>query len=263
MDRRRYLLGGGSLAAGVLAGCLTLGAGESDGSDLAPPDDRDVEAVATAAFDEDVSPICAEGESASGSVEGPNGEYVSAHEFFRDSASGRYGVRGRIDPGEQRGNVPSIRAEFSDGTSATDRIYGLEDDETYLFTITAAEGDPDAIDGYALTVRDGETADIGTVGDYFATIEGEWGEIGGYDGDSVYGCVATVSNEYRTELELWPRCKASIDESIVAYSGSSAESIGELEPDETTTVYFPYPRCDPGAIDEIEPWLEWSTMDNP
>lgn len=262
MERRRYLLGGTSLGVCALAGCLSRFSAGGDGPDLVPPEDLNAKTVATATFDEDVTPICAAGTSMSGSVEGPNAEFVSAHEFFHDAASGRYGVRGRIEPGE-RGNVPSVRAAFSTNDSATDRIYGVDSDETYLFTITTTEGDPDGVDGYTLHVDDGMDSDWGIPWEGYATIDGEWGEIGDYNGTAVYGCVATVTNERDESIELYPRCKAYLDERSVAYSGEPIERVIELSPTETRTVHFPYPRCDPGAIDAIEPWLEWSTMSNP
>lgn len=262
MNRRYYVLNGISLCTVGLSGCVSFLPSKGAETDLAPPEDTDVKTVATEVFDKNRTPVCADGESLSASVEGSNAEYVTAHEFIRDSASGRYGVRGRIKPGE-RGNIPHIFAEFSDDTYASDRTYGVGDEETYLFTILTDEGDPDAISSYSLTVDDGATADIGTVPDNFANIEGEWGQIGKYDGGAVYGCAATVTNEYDEEIEVYPRCNASLGKKTVAYSGKAIESAVELAPGETASVYFPYPRCDPGAIADVETWLEWSTMNNP
>ncbi|WP_276256330.1 hypothetical protein [Halomontanus rarus] len=262
MNRRYYFLNGISICVVSFSGCLSFVPGKGDETDLAPPEDKDVETVATVTLGEDRTPVCADGESLIASVEGSNAEYVTSHEFVRDSASGRYGVRGRIKPGE-RGNIPSIFAEFSDNTRVTDHTYGVEDDETYLFTILADKGDPDAISSYSLTVNDGATADIGTVPDNVANIKGKWGQIGKYDGGAVYGCTATVTNEYDEELEVYPRCKAYLNEKTVAYSGKAIESVVELAPGETASVYFPYLRCDPGAIADVETCLEWSTMNTP
>lgn len=262
MDRRQYLLAGGSLSVGVLGGCLSRFSAGSDSSDLAPSEDLNVETVATAAFAENVTPICAEGRSIRGSVDGPNAEFVSAHEFFHDAASGRYGVRGRIVP-DASGTVSSIIASFSTGNSATDRIARVDSDETYLFTIATDDGDPDGIDEYTLDVNTGTDADRGIPWDGYATIDGKWGQIGDYNGTAVYGCVATVTNKRDESIELYPRCNAYLDDATVAYSGTSLESVLELPAGETATVYFPYPRCDPGAIDTIDTWLEWSTINNP
>lgn len=262
MDRRQYLLAGSSLSIGVLAGCLSRFSAGSDGSTLSPPEDLDVETVATATFDENVTPICAEGTSIRGSVEGTNAAAVSDHEFFHDAASGRYGVRGRIVPDES-GPVSSVTATFSTDRSTTDRLSGVGSDETSLFTATTADGDPDAVDEYTLGVTAGADADQGIPWDGYAAIDGEWGQIGDYNGDAVYGCAGTVTNKRDERIELYPRCNAYLDDTTVAYSGRSTESVLEIPAGETATVYFPYPRCDPGAIDTIDTWVEWSTMTNP
>ncbi|MFC7214771.1 hypothetical protein ACFQO4_11870 [Saliphagus sp. GCM10025334] len=228
---------------------------------MTPGDDRDVETVATATFDEDITPLCTEGESLGSSVDGWFADVVTDHEFFRDTESGRYGVRGRIE--WETGNIPRIRAEFSDGSRGSDRGFGVDEDETYLFTVVSAEGDPDAIDGYTLTIDGGGVEDIGTVPEEYATIDGDWGQIGTYDDAPVYGYVGTVSNDHTKDVTLYPYLKAYLDETTVAYAERSTEFGIDLSPGDTRTVYFPYLRCDPAKIDHVEGWLEWGTMNNP
>ncbi|WP_323171325.1 hypothetical protein [Natrialba sp. PRR66] len=259
MNRRQCVVGIAALSSSAVAGCFSRESGGAQQLNLTPTDDRDVEAVSSTTFDEDVTPICAEGESLTATVDGPNADAVVAHEFVRDPKSGRYGVRGRIEPGEW-GNIPSIRAAFDDGSSESTRVYGLDADETSLFTITTADGAADEIGEYTLTVRDGETADIGRVSEQYATVDGDWGRIGTYDGSPVYGYSATVANDHSEAVELYPRLKAYLDETTVAYSGTATESAIDVAPGETRAVFFPYPRCDPGSIVTVEAWLDWPTM---
>ncbi|USZ73561.1 hypothetical protein [Natronosalvus halobius] len=262
MRRRRYLLGLLTVPAAGVAGCLSRDSSPDDGTDLTPEDDRDVETVATETFDDDFTPICAEGESLESDIEGLYAELVTDHEFFRDTESGRYGVRGRIAARED-GSFPEVQAEFSDESHAKDTGFRVAEDETYLFTVVTSEGEPNAIDGYSLTVEEGGVDDIGTVPEEYATIDGEWGQIGTYADVSVYGYAGTVTNDHTKDVRLYPHLKAYLDETTVAYAGKSTEFFDDLAPGDTQTVYFPYPRCDPAKIDHVEGWLEWSTMNNP
>ncbi|MFC7216214.1 hypothetical protein ACFQO4_19310 [Saliphagus sp. GCM10025334] len=259
MRRRRYLHGLITVPTAGVAGCLSRDSIPDDGSDLTPEDDRDVKTVAAETFDDDFTPICAEGESLESDVEGFYAELVTDHEFFRDVESGRYGVRGRVSTWDS-GNIPKVTAEFSDGSFDWDRGYGLDEGETYLFTVVSSEGDPDAIDGYTLTVEGGGVDDIGIASKEYVTIDGEWGQIGTYDDAPVYGYAGTVTNDHTEDVRLFPRMKAYLDETTVAYAGQSTETSVDLALGDTQTVYFPYPRCDPAKIDHVEGWLEWATM---
>ncbi|USZ72952.1 hypothetical protein [Natronosalvus halobius] len=262
MKRRRYLLGVITVPTAGVAGCLSRGSTPDDGSDLTPEDDRDVETVATETFDTDFTPICADGESLESDVEGSYAELVTDHEFFRDAESGRYGVRGRIGPWEG-GNIPEVRAEFSDESHAKDTGFGVAEDETYLFTVMASEGNPDAIEGYTLSTDGGGVEDIGPASEEYVTLDGDWGQIGTYDDAPVYGYVGRVDNNHTKDVTLYPHLKAYLDETTVAYAGQSTELGIDVASGDTQTVYFPYPRCDPAKIEYVEGWLAWATMDNP
>ncbi|ELY99041.1 hypothetical protein C482_10806 [Natrialba chahannaoensis JCM 10990] len=276
MRRRRYLTGLSSVATAGIAGCA--GHTPADDDQSAPgiggrsDTDVDVDIVTETQFEDDLTPLCGAGESLPANVDGVNAAFVTDHEFVPDHERGHYGVRGRIVQGDseesgadgaprRRGNVPSVHVAFSDGSTASERIYGLESDESYAFTVVTAAGDLDDIKSYELTVPDGATADIGHVPAAYATIDDEqWGQIGTHDGDAVYGCVASVKNDHDRSVELYPRYKAFLDETTVAASGTAIESSLVLDPNETQTVSFPYRRCDPGAVVSVDTWLEWSTM---
>lgn len=262
MRRREYLVGALSVPVVGGAGCLSLSSIPDGGSNLTPEADLDVEVVATTTFDRNFTPICSGGESLQSDIEGSYGDLVTDHEFFTDTESGRYGVRGRIGPWAD-GNIPRIAAEFSDESLVSGRGFGLKEGETYLFTIWTSEGDPDAIDRYTLTVELGGVDDIGVASDEYVTVHGDWGEIGFYDGKPVYGYVGTVVNNHTKDVRFFPRLKAYTSDETVVYAGSGTVSSIDVSSGSSQIVYFPYQRCDPGKVIDVDVWMEWATMNNP
>ncbi|WP_312910629.1 hypothetical protein [Natronosalvus caseinilyticus] len=263
MKRRPYLA---TLGSGLVGGCLSSvpDLGDDDATNvtssaLAPPENWSDEVVAEESFDRSATPICVDGEDRNGRIESNPDGTIADHHFFDDSATDRYGVRGRIEFDGPGSHMETVRATFerSDGERVIEsRSLFRRSRETYLFEIVTTEGNADAVDRYTLAEPDGGTSGPGpTVEDGSTLVEKGWGQLGTADGDPVYGAAVTLRNATEAKTgDAGVVVEALLEDGTVVFNDSAG---AELEPGETHTFYFPYLRCDPGAITEtvVRHWL--------
>lgn len=253
--RRRILSAAGAVA---VAGCL----GGTD-DDSAPPGGtasaglRRSEAwtdtdVASERFDSPAAPLCGDGTTVASTVDVPGGLSVPAHEFVRDQDGGRYGVRGRIERTGEPGSA-RLRVAFFDGPDRVTTeavIVGTASDEVRLFTVVANAGDPSAIDRYELVAPlEADSGPGPTTDDGVELVDRGWGILGTADGATVYGFAVELRNETDREqsIHLWIRTYLD-DETVVQYDHDSAR----IEAGDSHSFYFPYYRCDPGNVADVE-----------
>ncbi|MFP9061425.1 hypothetical protein ACLI4R_12930 [Natrialbaceae archaeon A-chndr2] len=256
MKRRTYL---SAFVAGGLGGCLserTEGDGPNTsnvtGSKLVPSENWTDEEIADTAFDESATPICVDGEERDGTVENQPGATITDHHFFYDGSTGRYGLGGRIEF-HGGGYFQRTRATFvgsSTEITVADREFYQVTPGAYLFTIVAPEGNHAAVERYELDAPDGATADPGpTVEDGTELVKEGWGKLGEADGVSVYGAAVTIRNASSVTGEGQVIVEAVLNDGTVVHNEQGSV---ELRPGETETFYFPYHRCDPGSVTEIQ-----------
>ncbi|USZ70857.1 hypothetical protein [Natronosalvus halobius] len=262
MKRRPYLA---TLCSSFVGGCLSSVPGVDDdatnvtSSELAPPTNWSDEVVAEESFDRSATPICADGEDRNGRIEGNPGGTITDHHFFDDDGTDRYGVRGRIEFDRPGSYIETVRAAFDrdDGDRVVEsKLFVERSRETYLFEIVTTEGSADGVDRYTLEEPEGGTSGPGpTIEDGSALVEKGWGQLGTADGEPVYGSAVTLRNVTQVKTgEVGVVVEALLEDGIVVFNDSAS---AELEPGETHTFYFPYLRCDPGAVVEtaVQHWL--------
>lgn len=253
MDRRAYLSTAGALAVG---GCLS-----NPTSDHEAPLDSDENwtdtVVADESFDDAATPICVDGDDRNGTVETHPGSTITAHHFFHDPQTGRYGVRGRLEI-DQGGYMQTVRATFrSAGRDIATETRAFIDPtaDAYRFLIATTEGDPTAVDEYVLSEPDGATDSPGpTIDDGTELLESAWGRLGTADGDPVYGAVATVRNATDATGDAVVIVEAFLEDGTGVLNQKETVT---LDPDDTHTLFVPYRHCDPGAVarTDVRHWL--------
>ncbi|MFC7239473.1 hypothetical protein ACFQS4_14985 [Saliphagus sp. GCM10025317] len=261
MKRRPYLA---TLGSSLVGGCLSSVPGVDDdrtnvtSSELAPPTNWSDEVIAEESFDWSATPICVDGEDRNGRIESNPGGTITDHHFF-DDGTDRYGVRGRIEFDDLGSYIETVRATFDqdDGERVIEsRSLFRRSRETYLFEIVTTEGSADAVDRYTLEEPEGGTSGPSpTIEDGSTLVEKGWGQLGTADGDPVYGAAVTLQNATEAKTgEVGVVVEALLEDETVAFNDSAG---AELEPGETHTFYFPYLRCDPGAVVEtaVRHWL--------
>jgi len=247
MDRRSLVA---TVGAFTISGCLSDYSEQSNTGRLTPTENWTNETVADESFEGVATPICASGEDRNGTIESQPGSTITAHHFFHDEETGRYGVRGRIEY-DGGGYMQTVRATFRDGdddiASATWPFFQPTAD-AYRFVVATTEGDPDAVDSYVVYAPDGATAGPGpTVEDGTELVDSAWGRLGTAGGKPVYGSVATVRNASDARGEATVLVEASLADGTGVLN---AQHSADLEPGETRKFYTPYRHCDPGAVTE-------------